>query len=527
MNRLLRRCVWVTVLVVFVAAMVTFFGWATSGFRNWDSATWFNYWGKGKPVKVVKVVEPAAEQRVMALTSADDDNTLTHDSDDASITFELTKLPVPSYEWQSDGLHVWTEGIHVKDGNLTIQGCFYNGLFTIHKYTYSTSGSDKSEEFCLPYDVIDRLVGERLRVNYDYSTNSPHGICLNNSSAGNYLASDRVVIPLFKSFGSYQLSATMEGTQITFKNMGVFDTEEPFENDTSFVFRSGCKINITGSNGKTCNYSFDSNPNNFVTLTDGFYSVDLTKLTFIEDVVDVVTVEIVPYLTATSDTKTINYRFFGWLNPIYFSIAKLAAPTALNYSAGTLTWNEVEGANGYGVFWTDKCNDSRFVIVDEPTYNFDVDELGAGDNVFRVRALGNIGETLATAENSVMTLSAFNASSTVTQLVTLTYNVNGETITKFVPLGSKLADYIYEVKVSGKEFGGWYYDDGFSVPIVSTDVLSGDTTIYARLSDKKVTERKLTWWDEYHWYVYGALIAIAVLGIAAGVVVGIRKKKAA
>ena len=155
MTRLSKKCVWVIVLVIFAAAMLTFFGWATSGFRNWDSATWFNYWWQGKPAKVVTVEEHPIEQRAMALTSADGGNSLIHDSDDTAITFALTTLPAPSYEWQADGLHVWTDGTHIVGGSLEVRYVGYSWGGVVKTFTYTNTDDGKSEEFVVSYNEFD------------------------------------------------------------------------------------------------------------------------------------------------------------------------------------------------------------------------------------------------------------------------------------------------------------------------------------------------------------------------------------
>lgn len=524
MTRFSRKCTWIIVLCVFLLAAFIFVSWGSEGFLQWDTSKWFNYWGKGKPTKVVKVVEQPAQQRAMALMSADDGNSLVHDSDDTAITFALTKLPAPSYEWQSDGLHVWTQGKHVAGGELSVgyEGYCWGG--ELKTFTYGSSGEGKSEEFVVTYDEFDP--SSQFAISADFTAGNRNGIYLRNLPVSNYTYSDETNIPLFVTNG--ELNATMSGTKITFNNVSNVENVVGRTGSSGFSWAGCCEIKITASNGKTCNYMPFSglNPNDFVTLSDNIYTVDLTKLTFINDTVDVVTVEIVPLLRATRGSDFYIYKGFGWVEPIYFSISKLAAPTGLQYDAGTLTWNEVAGANRYGVFWTDKLGEEQYEIVEEPVYEFDLSAFDEGEHTVRVRALGNMGETLADSEETVMTLSAYNASTTITQLVALTYNINGDTVTKFVPYGKNVADYCYDVSIPKKEFGGWYYDSGFSRKVEKSDVLNGDITIYARLLDKKVTERKLTWWEQYQWYIWGGLIGLAALGIVAGVVAGIRKRRA-
>ena len=140
-----------------------------------------------------------------------------------------------------------------------------------------------------------------------------------------------------------------------------------------------------------------------------------------------------------------------------------------------------------------------------------------------MRALGNVGTNLARMGKAT----AFNANSVITQVVTLTYNIDGDTVTKFVPFGKSVGDYLYEVNMDGREFGGWYYDSGYSSAVNSQDKLENDTTIYARLSDKLVTERPLTWWERNLWYVLAPCIAVVVLALLVGVGIAIKKRKSA
>ena len=50
MTRIGRKILWLMVFIGFVAAVIVFFAFATSGFRNWNGNEWFDHWGKGKPV---------------------------------------------------------------------------------------------------------------------------------------------------------------------------------------------------------------------------------------------------------------------------------------------------------------------------------------------------------------------------------------------------------------------------------------------------------------------------------------------
>ena len=86
---------------------------------------------------------------------------------------------------------------------------------------------------------------------------------------------------------------------------------------------------------------------------------------------------------------------------------------------------------------------------------------------------------------------------------------------------------MFEWQGANKEFGGWYYDEGFSRKVEATDVLSDDTVIYARLSDIKVVEHNPSWWDLHKWQVLIPLFVAVGLGIIVAVIIGIRRRKAA
>ena len=94
MTNISRKGVWAIVLGALAAATFIFFAWATSGFRNLDAATWFDYWGKGK---VVKVAEPPSAQSAIVLNSSNDiDHTFVHDSDETSTMFAVSQAETPT-----------------------------------------------------------------------------------------------------------------------------------------------------------------------------------------------------------------------------------------------------------------------------------------------------------------------------------------------------------------------------------------------------------------------------------------------
>ncbi len=57
MTRDTRKTICFAVCVAILLLATCFLAWGTSGFRNWDAATWFNHWGKG-PTYVEPQIQP-------------------------------------------------------------------------------------------------------------------------------------------------------------------------------------------------------------------------------------------------------------------------------------------------------------------------------------------------------------------------------------------------------------------------------------------------------------------------------------
>ena len=512
MTRLSRKCVWVIVLAVFAAAMVTIFGWATSGFRNWDSATWFDYWGKGKPAKVV---DQSAEQRAMALTSADDTHEIITDSGDSVVTFATTKLVVPLLAVDSVSHSVKVTVNSNIIGTVKVNITSYTGgspdkilTFTEEDFTIGASSS-------ILYIPIEDI-RSAFKQSYVHSTIGIYCARLyaKHTDKAGYVNSD---------ISSYLYICDTPEIESEFIN-AVYRA-----NFLETYFDQGLySLNVFRNSGGAPILMLKNKP--YVTYDNGFIEVDLLALS---NALAEFNYSGVYRLALGYDNFSVNLGVEGTYpgcsitatSNTTFVITRLAAPVNLTYNAGTITWDSVEGATDYGVFWTEN-NVEQKAFVNTTSYTFDINALGEGEHTVRVRALGNLGQT-AVESGQTMSITAYNAANVVTQVVALTYNIDGDVVTKFVPYGSNVSEYIYDVNIKGREFGGWYYDRGYSRKVEKSDVLSGDTTIYARLSDKKVTERKLTWWEQHKWQVFGPVIAFAALCIIVGVFVGVRKKKAA
>ena len=79
MTRIGRKILWLMVFIGFVAAVIVFFAFATSGFRNrnWNGNEWFDHWGKGKPIATAQsndVNKTPVEQSALRLNNPRADN---------------------------------------------------------------------------------------------------------------------------------------------------------------------------------------------------------------------------------------------------------------------------------------------------------------------------------------------------------------------------------------------------------------------------------------------------------------------
>ncbi|MDE7162749.1 MAG: hypothetical protein K2O44_01545 [Clostridia bacterium] len=514
MTNISRKGVWAIVLGALATATLIFFAWATSGFVNWNASSWFEYWGKGKPA-VVRIAEPSVTQTAIALQSSNDvDHTLIFDSDEVSTDFTVQKPNAP---------HIGMSGFQSGD-SLSISvareyGDYTSGTITLDVYdymymnkyaTYTFNVTPTEQVFSLNSTELEKL----------YANNNTNMLCFyaRISDVEGYSGSNRT-----ERYSVYNVKVDAD---FDFNYSG---TTVSIPLNANIAKQNAYTISVGHSKGDVEHYDMSrpsDNKGSAITVEDSTAVIDLTKVDFIANGQAVIDPYISIRILSFQAQVTIN-GFYG--DPgarSYFEVTKLDIPTNLKYNKGTLSWSNVSGANRYGVFWTDSDGVDQYAVVSAPTYTFDLNELGVGEYTVRVRALGNLGESIADGGIATMSLTPYNASNTITQLVSLTLSINGDNIVKLVPYGNNVLDYCSEVNLPGKEFGGWYYDNGFSRPVISTDVLNGDTTIYARLSDKKVAEYTPSWWDNYKWYVIAAIAVVAVSGVVAAVVI-IRKKKAA
>ena len=522
MTNITRKGIWFIVLGTFALAVVIFLAWATSGFTNWNAESWFDYWGKGKPVKTV-IVDKDKESKAMVMVSADVDHEVVTDSPDASTTFAVTALATPSLfiDYSTDTLKITVYSTVV--GTVNVYGCPHNRedkqtiWFTFLEQDFVIGTNSASYSFPLS-DLRSKI--SSLADSYGYLMNSVTGTN---------------TIALFAKHvnkSGYVDSGLSTGLYIS-------DIPEIQSEFTDTIYKVSCletyynagkySLRIYKSASYTQGATLELKDQSFVTYRNGNLEVDLLAMSNELNKLEHLDVYYM-YFAYTSftvgDRPSYTFSNYSRCNYLFstFSVTYLPAPANLKYESGTITWDPVEGATEYGVFWTQGGVEQK-AFVSTTSYTFDINALGEGEYTVRVRALGNLGQT-AKEKGQTAQINAFNASSVVQQVVALTYKIEDDTVIKFVPYGSNVKDYLYDVEIKGREFGGWYYDSGFSRKVESTDVLGGDTTVYARLSEKKVTERQLTWWEQHKWQVLIPLFVAGGLVILGAVVAVIRKKKA-
>ncbi|MCM1367563.1 MAG: InlB B-repeat-containing protein [Roseburia sp.] len=504
------------IMIVFVAALFGILAWATSGFRTWDPSAWFNCWGKGSAVAVPTDTEAEPSETGMNRSAANAG--LLYDSEDSSAVFAVTKLPTPTFEYTDTGVYIVTTG-YPPIGTvcqLTILDGWRNNIddkitrpLSLFTSTIQTQGGLSTWRIFVSYSAL-KPYADYLAANDTYGSFhtglcpvlSVYNFMSGGSGSNQYVNSDTAYSnPIY--FPTTDVEVEFTDTTLRINSFyGEPYFSNPFLNESyPYGGHIGYYVEVSG-NGYTDCYTTGAGHNCYNTHNDSlgtidgeYLFIDLTQLTFV-DVLGDYTITFEPYSFGTMQNQAgITYAVALSVPPVYFSISRLAAPTDITFSSGVLSWAEVDGACGYFVSIDDRGHTSDFV-VDEPTFDASAYIHVTGEYTVRVRALGNVGQALATHEMSI-DVSAFNAGTTITRMVLVNFNVDGDVVSKLVPYGSTLSSYLYDVDVEGKAFGGWYYDTGFSREAVRSDELTGDVTLYARLSDLEVTERRVTWWDHY------------------------------
>lgn len=519
MTRTVRKTICALVIGIFLLVSLCALAWATDGFVNWKASSWFNYWGKGSPTVVVEnntAGTPEASVYVGARNVG-----VVHDSDDGVMTTAVYKCSNPTAVLGSSGLDVYTNGQYWRT-NLDMN--IYSGTGSLLKhelYTYTTTSNGvpkKSNVFTITFADMKTL---------GLHNGDLFNVVLKNIGSGSYTDSDEVTRK-FMYFDDLQY--TFAEARITFSEVSIpsgYNIQYRFAATNHIVTNGSTYADVYGMTASTSgNYTtFSGNYNNQIlssgsnaefsyNATKHAYEIDLTKCSFVETLCD--NCAVYTWLYITDSNSSVITAFLN-MPVFHFAISKLATPTNIRVEDCALKWDTVEGACGYGVY----MDDNNLGIVTEAELDLNDIEFESGTHTFRVRALGNVSNTLMASR----TMTAFNASNHITQLVALSFNVDGEVITKLVEGGKALSTYLYDVQVEGKVFGGWYYDDGYSVPVYGSDKLDKDVTIYARLSDVQVTERQLTWWELHKWQVLIPCFVVGGLIVLAAVAVTVKKKK--
>lgn len=523
MTRITKKAIWAIVLVVLVLGAVVFILWGSQGGKEWNAAKWFNYWGKGAPITSIVADDQEAAAEKSAANAG-----LTHDSDlSAAVTAEVKRYDAPTLELTSEGIKITTLGAH---GNQV----------SWSQYLIGDKDQYAGQSGTLTY------TGNEALLPFSKFSNGSYSLRFKNVGSGNYLDSYNADISRFYKNGKvWDIDMTMDGTTVKVPYLPASDVnsynqrysieviagEADDETAVRDILNGYYSAQPDGSRLFKETDDLSGSPFTIVkTDNEQYVEINLTKVGFVGNVYPVCTVKAnlivdVPGTTTsfTDKTKTYPVLAAAVIQDIHFSVTKLSAPANVAYANGVLSWDAVDGAEGYVVFDGDDRVGDVLINLSIDIHDMNLQE--AGQHIFRVRALGNVGAALAA--NDLGNMTAYNASSRIMQVVALNYDIDGDVITKLVPLGSNIGDYLYEVKVPNKEFGGWFYDSGYSVKVNASDKLNGDITVYARLSDVKVTERKLTWWEQYKWYVLGPVIGLAAAGLIAGVIVSTKKSKKA
>ncbi len=494
-----------TGVIAFIAAMIVcaifaFFAWGT----NWFSST-------------TRLRKLFGDEAVMAPIAADhglsksavNENNIYLDSEDVPTTVAVKYISAPYINFYGDkGICLYyqyttTVGLKAK-ARIGIEPSYETKYeefeFTNeHCLPYTSSGFDVSGPFNQHYISFTELDSALTKLGWNGTDKITIGVqgCAFNSVVGNYLESswDKRTFTYFDTSATTNLNgATMT---ITVPN-GVTGCSE---------YRT-MPMDINFSDGASFSQGFNVSRDG-CTVSGQTYTVDLTKLTCIDTPTERITVS----CSLGNTMSSLPYLFP--VPELSFAIAKLANPSNISFGpSGILSWDAVEGAQGYKLFFDDE--NSEFLT--EPYYDFN----GKAEGTYnlRIRAVGNVGTSLS------RNATPFNVSSNIVQLVTLTYDVNGDTVTKFVPHGKELSDYLYEVKLDGYNFGGWYYDKGYSVAVNSFDKITADTTIYARLAEGEVEAPKTpSWFSQHKWQILIPVFVVVGLGVIALAAFAVKKKK--
>ncbi len=536
MTRIGAKTLWRMILIGFIAGIVVFFAVATSGFKNWNGNEWFDYWGKGKPVATKKAETPKSEQSGMTVMSYN--NGLLHDSDDGTATIEVKKMP-------AIGGVAYIEKDGVRGFNITSLCGYSDIVYPSSSYVLSVLVYDLTNFVAIfsdgawtelssqaDYSIIDGYNLEQTKsssghwydaflpesaLGADHQNETVIGIAVYNAATGEYINSDTrfffFIRPSSEMSFIYDVDDESGPSYLFRDNLSGVLTLGNYSVDYSYRY-SFYKVSDDGTEEYVADYGAEEYGDK-VSVFNNIYTLYLSRLDFSDRLGNYrVSADLTLKVPEPYDAR---FYFHSYSLPIssYFGISKLSTPTDIRLDSGSLLWNEVPDAVGYAVF----MDSTSLGTTTRTSMDLSEKPITVGEHLFRVRAIGN-----AVGSSTSKQMTAFNASNNISELVALNFYVNGSVITQLVESNRKISDYLYEVKVPGKVFGGWYLDNGYSVAVKSDDIIHSDTTIYARLSDKQVTDRPLTWWEQNRWYVLIPCFILVGIFAMFTVFIAVRKK---
>lgn len=541
MRKSARDLITSLVVVIVMAALVGFFGWATNGFKNADRfKQWFGM-AQTELDKLIDGEEPDEAEKDAAEVKARNGG-IQLDSDDAIATVAVIYCTEPTLSLGSDGVYVEAVDLSsylrgdVCQIDVAPHVFFGSGFYVGERKTLATfsyGGNDGSGISMNDYCVTSSEIRELFPEVFADGCGCSFTIYAKTLAMGNYLESNDATTNVYVA--AEDPTIVFEDTTVkigkiqkdTLPIAGGDGMRDNFFNCINIKVRKVGSFKYEKDEMTFYNETIESDYPAFTQDEEWVY-IDLTQFSFVENPGQyfIEFTQVLNSIIAPGSTGGGAY----WLNNVpvlrdyrvsAFEITKLAAPTNITYEDCKLGWEYSDDVSGFAVF----DGDTLLAMVDDPELDLKDYTLEEGEHMFRIRALGNVGNSLAQA--ATMSITPFNASSNITQLVAMTYHIGDDAVTKFVPLGKQIGDYLYDVEVDGAVFGGWYKDAGYSIAVEPTDKLTGDVAVYARLSAIETTDRPLTWWERNMWYVLGPIIGIFAVSIIAVIIKVVRDRRVA
>lgn len=541
-----------SLIVLFsIIALIGFLGWATNGFKSLDR---FKQWFGLAQTAIDKFTDSDKESIAV---KAPYNNGVILDSDDAELTVDVVYCdpPVISFSYMTDyvSVYMYTYNYSVPNqvkGNacqidvipFRIMGVEsepdYAKRKTLTVFSYGGFTGTHPTQSINTYEIRQSDIRRLFPEQFTDGCGNEFMICAKSLSYGNYYESKEVSLCVYIS--ASDPTVEFDGTTVKISKISVDTLPAWFPIDAEEYFFNSIRLNVgnfySGSWFAPCDHNFSKpslgGSNNHVydspafTEDENYVYCDLTKLSFVSTVGQYsiyfehnINAVVSPGSTGGGAYWFNNVNVLRDYKLYSFEITKLPTPTNITFENKLLSWDYEDSSVEFAVF----DGNNLLGNVNETAYDLSNYQLTEGEHIFRIRALGNVGSKLAdTAE-----ITPFNASSNIRQLVALTYYIGDESLTKLVPYGKNIGDYLYDVVVDGKIFGGWYKDPGYSIAVEPTSKLIGDVSVYARLSDAETTDRPLSWWEKNMWYIIGPIIGIVIISIIVVAIKVARDRKAA